>query len=108
LYFRKLAPGGYLVFHISSLRLDLRPVLRAAGDALGAHGAYRIREQFLGAGEARSTYYVLSREAETLEPLLAKGWVRGDEASELPVWSPWTDDYVNLLNPILAASPWKR
>ncbi len=108
LYFRKLAPGGYLVFHISSLRLDLRPVLRAAGDAVGAYGAYRIRNQFLGPWEARSKYYVLSRESETLEPLLAMGWVLGDDASGLPVWSAWTDDYVNLLKPILAASSGKR
>lgn len=104
LYFSKLAPEGFLIFHISSGMLDLRPVLRAVGDAVGAHGAYKVRDRFLGPWESRSIYYVLTREPETLEPLLSKGWVRGDDSGWLPSWSPWTDDYVNLLNPALAAA----
>ncbi len=35
MYAARLRPGGILVFHITNITFDLRPVLRAAADSLG-------------------------------------------------------------------------
>ena len=43
LYLRKLAPGGRLLFHISSRTLDLRPVIGALAADAGSPGANAAR-----------------------------------------------------------------
>ena len=54
LYLRKLAPGGVLVFHLSSRHLDLAPVLGglAAGAGLDGRGADGRRRTRSGGGDA--------------------------------------------------------
>ena len=101
LYARRLAPGGWLLFHISSRYYDLRPVLLAT--ARGAWcGAWRERmglpPEPLEPLEYASEYYALRRVEDGVAPLLARRW-RDPELIGLPEVAPWTDDHANLLAP---------
>jgi spermidine synthase len=97
LYQRKLRPEGLLLFHLSSRFYDLGPVLRAAGGALGLHGAHRRSMGPFEPLELPTHAYVLARDPRRLEPLLANGW-RSDR--DLRPTALWTDDYTNVLAPL--------
>ena len=105
LYLRKLAPDGLLVCHISNRYYDLRPVLKSAGERLGLHGAFREpdAERPLAALEFASSYYVLTRNPRHAEALAADGWTRAGPDDGLRAFSPWSDDFVNILGPL-----WQR
>jgi SAM-dependent methyltransferase len=97
LYEQRLAPGGWLVFHVSTRYHDLRPVLRATSAGLFV-GAARERLFDLQPLEYASEWYALRRPQDDLGPVLARGWKRAD-ALPLPAVTPWTDDHANLLAP---------
>jgi spermidine synthase len=92
MYAARLRPGGLLVFHISNITFDLRPVLRAAADSLGWVGVVGTKkgddpEALL------STWVVLARSPHDLKELPDDpGW------TALPSRSvTWTDDYSSVL-----------
>jgi SAM-dependent methyltransferase len=97
LYLRKLRPDGLLLFHVSSRFYDFNPVLKAAGDALGLHGAHAWSSAPLEPLEMAARCYALARDPKRIAPLLALGWT--SDASVRPA-TPWTDDYVNVLAPL--------
>ncbi|HVG98733.1 MAG TPA: fused MFS/spermidine synthase [Chloroflexota bacterium] len=100
LYLQKLAPGGVLVFHISSRHLDLAPVLGslAADAGLACHVRTDNVAPDGGASAGNGTpsrWAVMARSAADLGPLL-----------DDPRWEPapapgggalWTDDYASIV-----------
>jgi SAM-dependent methyltransferase len=98
LYFRRLAPGGIILCHISNRYLDLKPVLAAAARTLGVHAAVRIEGASAGGGgEQRTQWAAFSRDGEKIVLLEARsGW--RDIAVFNSRWvRPWTDRYASLL-----------
>ncbi|MCC7487665.1 MAG: fused MFS/spermidine synthase [Burkholderiales bacterium] len=99
LYFRKLAPRGVLMFHISNQYLDLAPVLAAIARSLGlaamAPGP-RFTLPFDGRfSQMESRWIALARAPVDLAALAAdEGWVAAEPAAP---GRPWTDDYSNIL-----------
>jgi SAM-dependent methyltransferase len=97
LYLRKLRSDGLLLVHFSSRFYDLAPVLRAATEALGVPGAYRISA---GSGDALAfptRAYVVSRDGARIAAFEARGWRPDREIAPVTLW---TDDYVNVLAPL--------
>jgi hypothetical protein len=103
LYQSKLAPGGMVAFHISSLYFDLAPTLgNLAQDAhMTALIAYdtNVTAAQHDAGRTPSIWVVMAREPGDLDALTVDTsrsfrWqpLRGRPDSRL-----WTDDYSNLL-----------
>ena len=102
LYLEHLAPDGVLVLHISNRFLDLRGVVKAIAHEVGLHGLVRfetgddpaVRDPLYGP----ATTVLLSR--EPVDPP-SNRWVRFGSDDGLPQHTPWTDDYQNLLEPLL-------
>jgi hypothetical protein len=99
LYLSKLAPGGRLVFNISSRYLDFRPVLGnlAANFQLSCldydeAGVGSIERKD---GKYPSHWVVMSRQREELGSLLTD-W-RWQVVGPSPEMGLWTDDYSNIL-----------
>ena len=95
----RLAPDGWLVFHLSNRYYDLVPVVLRAADALGAPSAVKVRRVDLAAPtfENPTTYVALRAESGSLAPLLSRpGWATPSP----PGGVAWTDDYANLLGPL--------
>jgi SAM-dependent methyltransferase len=107
LYFRKLAPGGVLAFHLSNRYLNLEPVVaRLARDA---HAAARIRENVprkqavRSAGEDASVWAVLAPRPTSLGGLTHDP--RWRPLRERPDIDTWTDDFSNVLQVLTIAKP---
>jgi len=102
-YCEHLAHDGLLLFHISNRYYDLRPVIKATAETLRLHGAMNVidRHKSLKSFERPSQCVVLSRTRRTLSPLLAQGWRPFGTQDGLPSVRPWTDDYADLITPIL-------
>jgi hypothetical protein len=106
LYLRKLAPGGIIAFHVSSLYLRLAPTVGAL--AQDAHldclteDDTAVTELQSSEGKTASVWVVMARRQADLASLVADK----DSRSR---WAPvqvrpgervWTDDYSNLLSAI--------
>jgi spermidine synthase len=98
LYLSKLAPGGVLVFHISSRTVDLKPTLRElAKDAnltclleVSGTNAKWSKEHKLS-----STWMVMARSENDLALLREKSAFAPPDPNQKA--SLWTDDFSNLL-----------
>jgi hypothetical protein len=99
LYFRKLAPRGVLMLHISNQYLDLAPVISNIAAGLGLAALVpgpRLSLPFDGRfSQMESNWIAIGRSADDLAALIAQeGW-RSPEMR--PSVRPWTDDYSNIL-----------
>jgi SAM-dependent methyltransferase len=95
-YFARLAPGGVLAIHISNRVLDLRPVVAAAADALGAHIVFVNSDAVPAEGSFQAHWALLSREERSLASLpIPDAGARVAPPPERRVL--WRDDYSNLL-----------
>jgi hypothetical protein len=108
IYLSRLAGDGLLVFHISNRFYDLRPVVRAAVGARGlAAVATRSRGYALDVLRTDSCVAVVAHTPARLAPLLAdERWVALGHGDGLPTFRVWSDDYVNILGPLVAN--WRR
>jgi len=102
LYLEKLAPGGWLVVHVSQRLLDVVPVLAAAADEAGLAG--REGDDLSGGrivlarGQDVSRWLVLARAEGDLSALDADSrWHALTRTSGLRAW---TDDYSNVLGAV--------
>lgn len=104
LYFRKLAPDGLLLAHVTNQHLDLEPVFHAIAAELHLRGRSKLDEVLsireMEEGKDRSQWIALARSEAPL------GAIAGD-----PEWLPvplhsdaavdrrflWTDDYSSVL-----------
>ncbi|MBI2835824.1 MAG: fused MFS/spermidine synthase [Acidobacteria bacterium] len=99
LYTDKLAPDGFLLFHISNKYLDLAPVLRGTAGAAGLIGHKRADLDLTTAewesGKLPSVWVYMARQSTN------SGQVSGDRRwrplSESRAIRLWTDDYSNVL-----------
>lgn len=102
-YLDHLAPDGVLVLHISNRFLDLRGVVKAAGDSLGLHGAIRFETPDAPAVDdplyGPAVTVVFSRSADRLTGL-SDPWTSFGPGDGLPAHAAWTDDHVDLLQPL--------
>ncbi len=103
-YLNRLAPDGLLLFHVSNRYYDLRPLLKAMGEKFRLHGAMNIPppKAALGKYDCPAKCVVFARNAKNLQPLMKRGWVPLGKADGLPKAMPWTDDYINILSPLMA------
>lgn len=95
----KLAPGGIILYNISSRLLDFRPVLGNIAAKLDMQG-YSLNESIspdegVHTGRYSSHWAVLAPGEATLQPLKSnRYWVPLEAVPSQPVW---TDDYYNIL-----------
>ena len=100
LYFRKLAPGGMLAFHITNRYLHLEPVLGRLAAELNAVAVTR-NELDDGTevdipGRQPSQWLVMARSESDLGILReSAGWHAVAAAPETPLW---TDDFSNIVS----------
>lgn len=99
LYFRKLAPHGLVLLHITNNHLDLEPVVSGIARSLGLAAAsrdHRPSAEERRRGVHRSHWVALGREPAALGRLRTDSRWRalGGDADE-PVW---TDEYSNILS----------
>jgi hypothetical protein len=101
IYMASLAEGGLLLFHVSNRYYELRPLIKAIAREMNLHGAFNTA---LAKGQLRpeqiDTHCVaLAVNRDSLQPLLDAGWVSLGE-DEFRTMEPWTDDYINILEPL--------
>jgi hypothetical protein len=103
LYRRKLAPGGLIVFQISSLYFDLAPTLgNLAKDAHMVAVIGRdtnVSQAQRNAGKLSSIWVVMANNPADLDTLLAGAHssFRWEPLHDRPNSRLWTDDYSNLI-----------
>ncbi|HEY1171453.1 MAG TPA: fused MFS/spermidine synthase [Verrucomicrobiae bacterium] len=96
---QKLAPGGIILFNISSRLLNFRPVLGNIAKELNMDG-YSLNEgvtaeETMRFGRYSSHWAVMAADAQTLQPLSGNQyWKKLEPEPTQPVWS---DDYYNIL-----------
>lgn len=98
LYSERLAPGGFLVFHISNRHLDLEPVLGNLADDAGMTGVIRrdaVDEQEQADGKQSSEWVVMARRPDDLAALAGDDSWQPLRRSDQPVW---TDAFGSLLS----------
>ena len=103
LYFRKLDPEGFLVFHISNPHVSLGPVLGNLAADAGSR-CWICRDQFVptelaSTGREPTLYAVMARDAAHLGALLDTGsglpWIEITPKQPGPAW---TDDFSDVFN----------
>jgi SAM-dependent methyltransferase len=99
LYFRKLAPGGVLAFHISNRYIDLEPVLGNLARDAGLGCFYGNVDAPLGVAitEASASVWVAlaTEPADLGEITESERWRR---CATGPGSNTWTDDYSNIIS----------
>jgi spermidine synthase len=102
-YRRRLKEGGVIVFHISNRYNDLRGVLKANAARAGLTGAWKTgRTDTPLPLDAVARVVVMADDDAKLQPLLAEGWRLFGPGDGVPDHRAWTDDYINILEPIAA------
>lgn len=94
LYFRHLKPGGVLAVHVSSIYLDLEPVLRLAADAAGKKAFAVSSGEKAEDGSSSATWVLVSASPDLPKHPAFKGRAAGIPAP--PGRRPWTDDFSDL------------
>ncbi len=95
----KLAPGGMILYNISSRLLNFRPVLGNIAQELRLEG-YSLNDvvkpdDTLRHGRYSAHWAVLAADPQTLQPLRGnKYWIPLQPEPDQPIWS---DDYYNIL-----------
>jgi hypothetical protein len=103
-YLSRLAKHGIILFHISNRYYDLKPVIKSTSRQLKLSGAMnaQVPQAKVPPNGAASECVVLALDPADLKALLARGWVAFGESDGLAEAAPWTDDYINILNPLWA------
>ena len=96
LYRKKLAPGGFLVVHVSNRHLDLPPVVAAAARELRLVALLCDDEDESEIGKSASTWAVLVQNKEDLGRLQTyDDWLPMTPERGVPIW---TDDYSSIVS----------
>lgn len=104
-YRDRLTTDGVLVLHISNRFLDLTGVIKATAGSLQLTGA--VREDPPPTGTVDPFIYpartvVIVRDASRLDAL-GKTWRRFGPDDGVPDHGVWTDDWIDLLDPLFAS-----
>jgi len=102
-YLNRLAENGVILFHISNDFYNLRPVIKSTSRALHLFGAMNpiIGRERLKKYENTSNCVAVARNPMRLRPLTDRGWRLFGENDGLSRVRPWTDDYINILAPLI-------
>jgi hypothetical protein len=108
IYLRRLAENGVILFHVSNRYYELRPMIKATSAGLNLYGAINIpaTKDELKYYQNASWCVVLARNPARLQPLVDRGWVRLGKDDGLGGSAPWTDDYINILVPLIENVKW--
>jgi hypothetical protein len=103
-YLSRLAPDGLILFHISNRYYDLHPLMKTLGEEFRLQGVRNSPSPLTPPGpyDCWARCVVFSRAAKNLEPLIQRGWHPLGEGDGLPKTVVWSDDYINILSPLLA------
>jgi len=103
IYLNRLAENGVILFHVSNRYYELRPVLKSTSARLNLYGAINmpVTKDKLEYYQNVSWCVALSRNPARLLPLVDRGWVRLGKDDGLNGSDPWTDDYINIMAPLL-------
>ncbi len=99
LYASRLAPGGWLIFHVSNRYLKLLPAIAATGKAAGFVGldqSYAVSPAEAADHTLPSEWIVLARQSSDLSAIA--GDVRWQAFPAADGRRPWTDGYSNILS----------
>lgn len=99
LYFRRIAPDGFIALHISNRHLNLRPLVNTLADLEGSYSLVfddRMTDE-VGNPDLRlaSVWMVLTKNRDTGHLLLRQGFSIDPSPDRI---RPWTDQYSNLLS----------
>jgi len=99
LYFRKLKPGGALVFHISNRYMELASVVSAMAKQQGALAYFNVADGNWGADAEKRKIMplvaVVAKHKQDLGPVASSDrWFPLPDHADSP---PWSDDYSNIL-----------
>jgi spermidine synthase len=102
-YLKRLAEDGVILFHISNDFYNLRPVIKSTAQALHLFGAMNpiVGREKLRKYENASNCVAVSRNPMRLRPLIDRGWTPFSEKDGVSRVQPWTDDYINILTPLI-------
>ena len=102
IYMARLAEDGLLLFHVSNRYYELRPLIKAIAREMNLHGAFNtpVAKDQLRPEQIDTRCVALTGNRGSLQPLLETGWVLLGE-DDLKTMEPWTDDYINILEPLL-------
>jgi hypothetical protein len=103
IYLSRLAPKGVVLFHVSNRNYEIRPVIKAIARDLKVFGVRNIPipKKNLKSHQNATKCVVLTKDPQRLEPFLRRGWVPLESADGFATMSPWTDEYVNILHPLI-------
>ena len=103
IYLSRLSPKGIILFHVSNRNYEIRPVIKSIARDLKLSGARNIpiRKENLKPHQNATKCVVLTRDPERLDPLLKRGWIPLETDDGFANMTPWTDDYVNVLHPLI-------
>ncbi len=97
LYARLLSDRGVLALNVSNQHLDLPPIVESGLAQIGGlSGVYAEGES--GRGAIRSQVILIAKHPEIIEPALA--WHNARRLGQ-PTVPPWTDNYSNILSPLV-------
>jgi len=99
LYLSRVSEHGVVLVHVSNRNLALADVAARAAMAAGAVAIQRLYiPEHYSYANFPSQVVAIARTREALAPLLASGeW----QLSAPPPGRPWTDDYSNILEPLI-------
>ncbi len=99
LYFRRLAPGGLILCHISNRYLDLKPLMAAAARDLRIPGAVSAESTAAGgrAGAQKAQWAAFSRDGGKIRRLETAAAWQDAAVFDSRFVRPWTDRYASLL-----------
>ena len=103
IYLSRLAQDGVILFHVSNRYYELRPVIKSTSAGLNLYGAINVpaTRDKLKYYQNASWCVALARNPARLQPLVDRGWVRLGKDDGLNGSASWTDDYINILAPLI-------
>jgi hypothetical protein len=103
IYLSRLADNGVLLFHVSNRYYELRPVIKSTSAGLNLYGAINVpaTRDKLKYYENATWCVALAKNPERLQSLVNRGWIRLGKDDGLNGTAPWTDDYINILAPLI-------
>ncbi len=103
IYLNRLNNDGFILFHVSNRYYELRPVIKATTKLMKLHAVTNIpvERKYLKSYQLPSRCVVLANNLESLKPLLDRGWLMLDDDDRFNTVTAWTDDYINILAPLV-------
>jgi hypothetical protein len=102
IYLSRLTNTGVILFHISNRYYDLAPVIQSTVSSLNlkcVKSPEKIETEFKWANP--SICIAVSREEDALRSLIDLGWNMCQKHDHENLPTAWTDDYVNIIQPII-------